>query len=1233
VQHPRVNPVLTLLICVGAFGPVTFRAYSELHWETGAGFRRVPLSLPANGKPGFTLMGPSTGILFTNHLPQSRWLTNTMLLNGSGIAAGDIDNDGLCDLYFCRLTGPNALFHNLNNWQFEEIAVATGVACSDITSTGCAFADLDGDHDLDLIVNSFLAGTHIFFNDGRGHFTPSPAPVLNPGRLGESLALADIDGDGDLDLYVTNYRVWTIRDRPETRLTVDNVGGKPTVTAVDGRPASDPDLIGRFTVTPAGKFDENGEADAFFLNDGKGQFSPVPWTEGAFLDEDGRPLTTPPFDWGLSVMLRDMTGDGLPDIYVCNDFDSPDRFWINRGNGRFQAAPRLSIRSSSIFSMGVDFADINRDGYDDFFTADMLSPHHSKRHVQIGGMRPVRPGIGQIDNRPQYSRNCLFLGSADGMFSEIGCFSGVIATEWSWNTTFLDVDLDGFEDLLVTTGHEIDAMNADVTGQAEAIKAQRRLSALEQLNLRKMYDRLTLPKVAFRNRGDLTFEDASAKWGLDTRAVAHGLALADLDNDGDLDLAVNCLNGPAEIFRNNAVAPRIAVRLKGNPPNTRGIGAKIKVLGGPVPQSQEIIAGGRYLAGDEPMRVFAAGSPTNRLTIAVTWRSGKTSVVNAEPNSVYEIDEASSQTGVNRELSDADAPSEPWFSDVSHLIDHKHQEDPFEDFDRQPLLGRRLSQLGPGVAWHDLDADGWDDLIIASGRGGRLGAFRNTGNGGFTPRPDAPFNKTARRDQTTVLGIADTLLVGLANYEDGTTNGGTIAVVDWQRKASGESILGPAASTGPMALQDVDGDGDLDLFIGGRVVAGRYPEAPTSLLLANDGGRFATLQRWSGESSLGLISGAVFADLDDDGRAELVLACEWGPVRVLRNDGHTFREVTREYGLADFTGWWNGVTAGDFDNDGRLDIVASNWGLNHRSPATREFPVRLFYGDFGGDGTIELIETRRDADTGQEVPERGRNVMAASLPLVLEKFPTFTAYGKASVRDLLGDNLPRARHLEVTELRTMVFLNRGGRFEPRALPREAQLSPAFGISVGDMDGDGNEDIFLSQNFFAVNPDAWRHDAGRGLWLRGDGKGGFAAVSPAESGVKVYGEQRGCALGDYDGDGRVDLVVTQNGAATKLFRNARAKPGLRVRLRGEGKNTSGIGATMRLVYADRQGPVREIHAGSGYWSQDSAIQVLNPKETARQIRARWPGGKVTDADLPTGAREVEIASDGRLKVLR
>jgi hypothetical protein len=1205
-----------------------------LEWRDVTGGRAAHLSVSTSGKAGFTLLAPAmTGIAFTNALPEPRYRTNQILLNGSGVAAGDVDADGLCDLYFCRLGGPNALYRNLGNWKFENVTAGSGVACDGMDSSGAAFADLDGDSDLDLLVNSVGQGTRVFLNDGKGKFSTAPYSPLNPNRCGTTLALGDIDGDGYLDIYIANYRVSALMDMPNTRFNFRTVNGKREIATVNGRTVSDPAFANRFVLTPGGSVEEVGEPDLLVKNLGGTNLAEVSFTGGAFVNETGQPLSETPLEWGLAAMFRDMNGDSLPDLYVCNDFDSTDEMWLNIGGGRFKEAPRLALRKNSLFSMAIDFADINRDGLDDFFVLDMLSRQRVRRLTTAGDRKPTLPLPGVFDNRPQYMMNTLFLNRGDGTYAEIAQLSGVAASEWSWAVAFLDVDLDGWEDMLIANGHQRAARHMDYIEQLRQLRTSRNLSPAEILESRNILPRLATANIAFRNRCDLTFADASTEWGFDFVGVSNGMALADLDNDGDQDVVVNNLNDPACVYRNNSPAPRLAVRLHGKPPNTQGVGARITVSGGPVTQSQEIVCGGRYLSSDQLIRVFAAGNATSELTIRVQWRKGQQTVVTgAKPNQLYEIVEAGPAT-ITASQGPA-LPPRPLFQDASKALAHTHHEEVFNDFEHQPHLPNKLSQLGPGVAWADIDDDGDDDLMIGSGRDGQLGVYRNAGGGNFQKVEQQP----SAADQCGLvafskLGNGRAIMAAVASYEN--PGGGAAAAIqeyDTANNHRSDALPPLPCSVGPICVADIDADGDLDLFVGGRVLPGKYPQPADSYIFKNNEGAWqqdvANSQQFQ---KIGLVSGAVFSDMDDDGDPDLVLACEWGAVLIFRNEKGVFFDMTSALGMDRFLGWWNGVATGDFDSDGKPDIVASNWGRNTRYQSHREQPLRMYYGDLDGSGGDDLLEAHFDSQAGKLVPERGLEFMAKAMPFVRERFQTHEAFANASVEEIFGERLKTAKQLQANCLETTVFLNRGKRFEAHPLPLEAQMSPAFGIAVADFDSDGMEDIFLSQNFFATQPETPRYDAGAGLLLRGDGRGGFTAVSPTESGIAVYGEQRGCAVSDYDADGRVDLVVTQNGAATRLFRNAGAERGLRVRLAGSPRNPDAIGASLRAGNAGRFGAVREVQCGSGYWSQNSTVQVF--ARPVDRIHVRWPDGESAEVTVPSDALEIVVEPSGTIRRIK
>lgn len=1220
-------------------------------WRPASVGRVLAVSPIGSGKPGFTSLAPAvTGVSFVNLLPETRHLTNQVLLNGSGVTLADVDGDGWTDIYLGCATGANGLFRNLGDWRFENVTSAAGVGLAEFTTTGVAFADVDGDSDPDLVANTLGEGTHLLLNDGRGRFSPHPQ-VLNPGCAGMSAALADFDGDGFLDLYVCNYRASALMDMPNARATFTRVGDKMVIDAIDGVPLTAPGMTNRFSIDAEGQLTENGEVDVFYRNVGGGTFELVPFTGGRFLDEDGKALERGPFEWGLTATFRDVNQDGRPDLYICNDFQTPDRLWLNAGEGRFRLIPRLAIRKNALFSMAVDFADVNRDGHLDFFTLDMMSREHSQRMRYVDDPNPTPAIPGVYDDRPQYGRDVLCLNRGDDTFAEVAHLAGLEAAEWAWSCIFLDVDLDGWEDLLVANGMERAARDKDVAGYLKRLRATRRLSDADIFRARRAFPRLATANLAFRNRGDLTFGEVGREWGFSATGVSQSMALGDLDNDGDLDVVINNLNAPALLLRNDTPAPRVAVRLKGLPPNTDGIGARVRVSAPGLPaQMQVIIAGGRYLGGDAPVRAFAAGSLTNRLTIEVFWPGGRRSrLEGAGANRLYEFHEA--LAGGPVATGPAQAP-EPWFADISTRLNHRHHEESLNDFERQPLLPVKLSQLGPGLSWFDVNGDGWDDLIVPSGKGGQCGILTNDTRGGLSPVIGPEAGRVAQRDQTTALGVPAAggergVMVGESNYEDAGTTGAAVRMCSpWSAEAR-DLLPATESSVGPLAQADVDGDGDLDLFVGGRVIPGKYPQPATSRLFRNNSPqRQFTLDETSNAllERVGMVSGATFADLTGDGFPELVLACEWGTVHVFRNQGGQFvpwdvpltwarNGAGRAASLSALSGWWNSVAAGDFDGDGRPDLVAGNWGRNTSCQGFRTQPLRLYYGDLGGVGTVDLVESHFDGALGKWVPERQLDALAASLPFLRGAFPTHRSFSTASVDDVLAGAANPPRVVEAAWLESTLFLNRGDSFAAAILPVEAQFAPAFGLVVGDFDGDGAQDLFLAQNFFATEPWTPRLDAGRGLMLRGKGDGSFNPVSGQASGIKVYGEQRGAAAADFDRDGRLDLAVAQNGAETRLFHNQTARPGLRVRLNAGPENPTGLGTVLRGLSGEaRVGPAQEVHGGGGYWSEDSSTVVATVSGPLTSLLIRWPGGAETRVGVPAGAREIEVGADGKVSVL-
>jgi enediyne biosynthesis protein E4 len=941
-----------------------------------------------------------------------------------------------------------------------------------------------------------------------------------------------------------------------------------------------------------------------------------------FFNTDGTAVDDLPADWGLTASFRDVTGNLLPDLYVANDFWTPDRFWINQGDGTFRLLGPEGVRNLSFSAMGVDFSDINRNGLTDVVVTEMLSGKHEMR------MRQYSQILEGYQGKNLYNRNSVYLNRGDTTFAQIAYYTGLEATEWSWATSFMDINLDGFEDLIVATGFPNDYQDMDTQ-----ITMYKHDTGLTPGTGDVMdYPLLKLQNKIFRNNGDLTFTDVSEEWGFEMEDISHGMALADLNNDGDLDLIINRLDEEAAIFENRSNAPRIAVRLKGEAPNTHGIGAKVTLEGGPVSQSKEVFAGGNYLSGSQHQVVFAADESSSGHVLTVNWPGGKQSVIeNVAANRIYEINESEAATAhENNQESAAQRISGPLFMDISDYLDHTHHENVYDDFRFSPQMSIKLSRLGPGVAWFDYNRNGFDDLFLTSGREGHLSIMEHNGDDHFTRIELDPITREAPGDQTSVLGWTEDdktrLVVGSANYEQGDPSAVSAFVYSIGSEGDIESreIPGVLSTTGPIAAADYSGNGYPDLFIGGRHKPGQYPVSADSRLFRNVDGEFLLDERNSRLlTGVGLVTDALFADITGNGWQDLLISSEWGTLRLYENRGGEYTEVTRIRGLADYKGWWNGIAAGDFTNNGLTDIIALNIGRNSPYQIRNGYPLRMYYDDFNWDGRLNILEAYYNSEMDAYVPIRKLHAFE-SIPTIFQNISSHQEYAVSPIETIFDQDFTDVPYKEINTLEHLLFVNSGDEFTAIPLPAEAQFTSAYSAVVADFDNDGNEDLFLSQNFFSFPKHIPDLDAGRGLLLKGSGNGGFIPLSGNDSGIKVNGEQRGAAAADINHDGRVDLVVTQNNDRTKLYLNDTQNPGIRVTLQGPDSNRNAIGSSIRLVYRDGSyGPRRYIQSGGGYWSQNSFTQVLGASGEPAHIEVKWFDGTTGTVDIETDRLEYEI----------
>lgn len=1040
-----------------------------------------------------------TGINFENKLTEG---LNTNILmyeyfyNGAGIATGDFNGDGLEDLYFTSNMGENKFYLNKGDFKFEDItqqSLAGGRPGP--WKSGVNAVDINGDGKLDIYLCYSGAmpaekrKNQLFINTGN---SPSGIPIFEEQAEAYGLAhtgfsnqsyFLDYDRDGDLDMLLMNH----------------NPKNLPILNDVQTKQLNQQD---------------NPEKGVRLFRQQGGKFEDV--TVGSGIN--GSELC-----YGLGIGTGDFNSDGWPDFYLSNDYAVPDYLYINNQRGGFTNQLETSMGHISQFSMGNDVADINNDGFTDIFTLDML-PEDNRRQKLLMAPDNYEKFSVNLNNGfyYQYMRNMLHLNNGNGTFSEIGQQAGVSNTDWSWSALLADFDNDGWKDLHITNGYLKDFTNLDFIHYMNSyIEQKGRLQREDVMEIIQQMPSSNVKNYIFRNSGSASFINRTANWGLDRVSNSSGAIYADLDKDGDLDLVVNNINQPAFVYRNSSekqpVYHYLGVKLIGLAPNSQGLGAKLTCYSKSGMQVLEQYPARGYLSTVSYQLHFGTGQDSIVDSLVVTWNSGKVQLLK--------------QVGTNQviTLQEKDATEEsripikatPLFLEVESPVIHSIPDKPANDFNRQLLLLHQFSHEGTCMVKADVNKDGLEDILIGGSSGEPTALYIQTTGGRFNRKKIEVFEQDKQYHDGAITvfdangdGYLDIYVAG-GGYHEFQPNdeklqdrlylhNGKLEFL----KSNGLPELRSSSST--IAVEDINGDGALDLFAGGRVVPGRYPETPESAILLNDGkGNFrnATAELAPELGKVGMITKAEWADLDGDKKNELIVVGEWMPVMVFTKEAGKLQNRTGNFLPDAEPGFWNTVVVADVNRDGKPDLLAGNLGLNTQIRVSKEEPAELYYADFDGNGSVDPIFSMYLQ--GKRYPYLTRDELIGQLPVMRKRFASFKSYADVTMEELFPESeLKKAGYLKATQVETTLFLSTtDGKLVKSALPKEIQYSPVYAILPMDVDGDGQLDFVLGGNTRSAKIRLGKMDASYGGVLIGDGKGGFKWLASRESGLVIRGDLR------------------------------------------------------------------------------------------------------------------------------
>jgi hypothetical protein len=1065
----------------------------EIHPEnSGSVFEFLPSS--------FTGVDFNNKLVETNEVNFYRW---EYLYNGGGVGIGDINNDGLADIYFTGTIADDRLYLNNGNMQFEDITHSAGIQQDNGLKTGVSMVDINSDGLLDIYVSRsgwFESPSDranlLYINQGDNTFKES-AKEFGLAETGNTVQVGffDYDKDGDLDCYMANHPLFQMKRKDFAQLRKN----------------------------PPDRF-----RDKLYQNNGDNSFTEV--SKAAGINNYGH---------GLGLAISDYNKDGWPDVYVSNDFTSHDFYYINNGDGTFTEKAKELMAHVSYFAMGSDAADINNDGLLDLFVVEMLAEDNVRQKTNMASMNPELfwTNVSQ-GNHYQFMRNTLQMNNGEGSFSDIAYLSGLANTDWSWAPLFADLDNDGRKDLAITNGYLRDTQDKDFVKKAKKMGGDK--GELLFSELAPMMKSTRIKNYVFKNEGDFKFSDRSSEWGFDFSGFSNGMAYGDLDNDGDLDLVVNNINDPASIYKNtiseNNIGHYLQVELEGPIHNKRGLGTKLTLTTNEGFQFQEFWTVRGFQSSCYQKVHFGIAEGDEIQQLKVEWPDGKIQVLdNLGIDQLLIIDHGDAGLVKQNE-----PPVRPFFKSIGpkggYLFTHK--ENAYDDYKKETLLPHKQSQNGPKITVGDINGDELDDFYIG-GAAGQPGLLIMEGAGmQFNSSSSPTFQADAAYEDLGGLffdadgdGDQDLYVVSGGNEfeQDSPLLQDRIYLNDGRGifNRAQNSLPEMLSSGGTVVASDIDGDGDQDLFVGGRIIPGKYPYSPRSFILLNEGGRFTDVTATVAPDLLhpGLITSATWSDFSGDGQEDLIVVGEWTGILMFKNVNGVLQNVSEQNGMAQQVGWWNKVIAVDIDQDGDQDYILGNLGLNYKYHASAEEPFEVYAHDFDESGTTDIVLGYYNEGTCY--PVRGRQCSSEQIPMIAEKFKTYEEFGMADIHQVYGEKLSDALHLKATNFASSILINENGEnFTLKQLPIQAQFAPVNGIIATDFDRNGTMDLLLAGNLFQAEVETGRADAGRGLLLLGNGKGDFEAVSQAESGFFAPMDVKDIAM-LYTGPNSARIILVAN----------------------------------------------------------------------------------------------------------